>query len=97
MAPRAQGADVVDYGMMGTDMMYFAVARDRSRRRRDDHRVAQSEGNITASRWCVSEAFPLSGEAGINDIRDMIASGVAAAGGAARGTRHDEATSSTTT
>ena len=25
---RAQGADVVDYGMMGTDMMYFAVARD---------------------------------------------------------------------
>src|SRR5215203_7347280 len=23
-----QGADVVDYGMMGTDMMYFAVARD---------------------------------------------------------------------
>ena len=25
---RAQGADVVDYGMMGTDMMYYAVARD---------------------------------------------------------------------
>ena len=25
---RAQGADVVDYGMMGTDMLYFAVARD---------------------------------------------------------------------
>ena len=25
---RAQGADVVDYGMVGTDMMYFAVARD---------------------------------------------------------------------
>src|SRR6266851_9012282 len=24
-----QGADVVDYGMMGTDMLYFAVARDR--------------------------------------------------------------------
>src|SRR4029078_1803641 len=24
----AQGADVVDYGMMGTDMLYFAVARD---------------------------------------------------------------------
>src|SRR4249920_2992630 len=26
---RAQGADVVDYGMCGTDMMYFAVASDR--------------------------------------------------------------------
>ena len=25
---RAQGADVVDYGMMATDMLYFAVARD---------------------------------------------------------------------
>ena len=25
---RLQGADVVDYGMMGTDMLYFAVARD---------------------------------------------------------------------
>ena len=25
---REQGADVVDYGMMGTDMLYFAVARD---------------------------------------------------------------------
>ena len=25
---RMQGADVVDYGMAGTDMMYFAVARD---------------------------------------------------------------------
>ena len=23
-----QGADVVDYGMMGTDMLYYAVARD---------------------------------------------------------------------
>ena len=25
---RMQGADVVDYGMMATDMLYFAVARD---------------------------------------------------------------------
>ena len=24
----SQGADVVDYGMMATDMLYFAVARD---------------------------------------------------------------------
>ena len=38
---RAQGADVIDYGMMATDMMYFAVASDGARRRRADHRVAQ--------------------------------------------------------
>jgi phosphomannomutase len=67
-----QGADVVDYGMMGTDMLYFAVARDRH-----DGGV-----QITAShnpkeyngiKMVRKEAFPLSGESGIGDIRDMIA------------------------
>jgi phosphomannomutase len=69
---RMQGADVVDYGMMGTDMLYFAVARDGH-----DGGV-----QITAShnpkeyngiKMVRKEAFPLSGEAGINDIRDLIA------------------------
>src|SRR5207237_6217476 len=69
---RQQGADVVDYGMMGTDMLYFAVARDGH-----DGGV-----QITASRnpkecngiqLLRREAFPLSGESGIGDIRDMIA------------------------
>src|SRR6266850_1028555 len=69
---RAQGADVVDYGMMGTDMMYFAVARD-------GH---DGGAQITAShnpkdyngiKMVRKEAFPLSGESGITDIRDMIA------------------------
>ena len=69
---RQQGADVVDYGMMGTDMLYFAVARD------------EHDGGvqITAShnpkeyngiKMVRRDAFPLSGESGINDIRDMIA------------------------
>jgi phosphomannomutase len=71
---RMQGADVVDYGMMGTDMLYFAVARDGH-----DGGV-----QITAShnpkeyngiKMVRKEAFPLSGESGINDIRDMIAAG----------------------
>ena len=66
-----QGADVVDYGMMGTDMLYFAVARDGH-----DGGV-----QITAShnpkeyngiKMVRKEAFPLSGDAGIGDIRDMI-------------------------
>jgi phosphomannomutase len=69
----AQGADVVDYGMMGTDMLYFAVARD-----------AHDGGvQITAShnpkeyngiKMVGREAFPLSGDAGINDIRDLLMS-----------------------
>ncbi|PYR56586.1 MAG: phosphomannomutase/phosphoglucomutase, partial [Acidobacteria bacterium] len=71
---RAQGADVVDYGMMGTDMLYFAVARD-------GH---DGGAQITAShnpkayngiKMVRQEAFPLSGDAGIGDIRDTIAAG----------------------
>jgi phosphomannomutase len=71
---RSQGADVVDYGMMGTDMLYFAVARD-------GH---DGGAQITAShnpkqyngiKMVRKEAFPLSGDAGIGDIRDMIAAG----------------------
>jgi len=70
---REQGAEVVDYGMCATDMMYFAVARD-------GH---DGGAQITAShnpqayngiKLVRREAFPLSGDAGIGDIRDMIAS-----------------------
>ena len=82
---RAQGADVVDYGMMGTDMLYYAVARD------------QHDGGaqITAShnpkqyngiKMVRKEAFPLSGDAGIGDIRDMIVSGRLPAEAPRRGT-----------
>ena len=80
-----QGADVVDYGMMGTDMLYFAVARDGH-----DGGV-----QITAShnpkeyngiKMVRQEAFPLSGESGIGDIRDMIAAGKLPPPAATRGT-----------
>ena len=68
----SQGADVVDYGMIPTDMLYYAVAADR----------LEGGVQITAShnpkqyngmKMVRQEAFPLSGEAGISDIRDMIA------------------------
>src|SRR5213075_279329 len=68
----SQGADVVDYGMMATDMLYFAVATD----------GLDGGVQITAShnpkeyngiKMVRKEAFPLSGESGIGDIRDMIA------------------------
>jgi phosphomannomutase len=71
---RAQGAEVVDYGMIGTDMMYFAVARDGHDGGAEvtaSHNPKEYNGIKLVRR----EAFPLSGEAGISDIRDMIAGG----------------------
>jgi len=68
---RSQGADVVDYGMMGTDMMYFAVARDGhdgGAQITASHNPKEYNGIKLVRR----EAFPLSGDAGINEIRDMI-------------------------
>jgi len=79
-----QGADVVDYGMMGTDMMYFAVARDGL-----DGGVqitaSHNPGEYNGIKMVRREAFPLSGEAGINDIRDMLAAGKLPASAARRG------------
>jgi phosphomannomutase len=69
---RAQGADVIDYGLCATDMLYFAVVRD----------GLDGGAQITAShnpkeyngiKMVRQEAFPLSGDAGIGDIREMIA------------------------
>src|SRR6185436_425584 len=69
-----QGADVVDYGLAATDMLYFAVVRDR----------LEGGAQITAShnpkqyngvKMVRAEAFPLSGDAGIGEIREMIMSG----------------------
>src|SRR5258705_7749792 len=81
----AQGADVVDYGMISTDMLYFAVARDGHDggvQVTASHNPKQYNGMKMVRR----EAFPLSGEEGISDIRDMIASGTTPAP-AARGGR----------
>ena len=82
---REQGADVVDYGMLATDMMYFAVARDEhdgGAQITASHNPKQYNGIKLVRR----EAFPLSGDAGLGDIRDMIASGTLPAPAARRGT-----------
>jgi phosphomannomutase len=69
---RQQGTHVVDYGMLPTDVMYFAVVNDN----------LDGGAQITAShnpkqyngiKMVRAEALPLSGDAGIGDIRDMIA------------------------
>lgn len=79
-----QGADVVDYGMIPTDMMYFAVARD----------ALDGGVEVTAShnpkeynglKMVRQHAFPLSGEEGISDIRDAVASGALPAPAGGRG------------
>ena len=66
-----QGAAVIDYGMVGTDMLYYGVARD-------DY---DGGAMITAShnpkeyigmKLVQRHAVPLSGDAGIGDIRDMV-------------------------
>ncbi len=80
----SMGADVVDYGMIPTDVLYYGVATD------------QLDGGVqvTAShnpkqyngmKMVRQEAFPLSGDAGIGDIRDMIAGGTIPPPAATRG------------
>jgi phosphomannomutase len=66
-----QGADVVDYGLAGTDMMYYAVAsesHDGGAQITASHNPKAYNGVKLVRR----AAFPLSGDAGISDIRDMI-------------------------
>src|SRR5436309_14915075 len=68
----SHGADVVDYGMIPTDTLYFAVARDRldgGVQITASHNPKQYNG----MKMVRAEAFPLSGDAGIDDIREMIA------------------------
>src|SRR5215510_14468395 len=86
----AQGADVVDYGMIATDMLYFAVARD-------DHdggvqiTASHNPKQYNGMKMVRRAAFPLSGEEGISDIREMIAAGTIPHAAAHRGhvTRKD--------
>jgi len=80
----SQGADVVDYGMISTDMLYFAVAREGFEggvQITASHNPKQYNGMKMVRR----EAFPLSGDAGIADIRDMIANDRVPPPGARRG------------
>ena len=69
-----QGGHVVDYGLMGTDQMYYAVAAD------DLDGGAQitashNPGENNGCKMVRKEAFPLSGEAGIKEMKDMIFAG----------------------
>jgi phosphomannomutase len=67
----SRGAEVVDYGMIPTDMLYFAVASDGldgGVQVTASHNPKQYNGMKMVRR----EAFPLSGDAGLAEIRQMI-------------------------
>jgi phosphomannomutase len=81
---REQGAEVVDYGMISTDMIYYAVGTDDldgGAQITASHNPKQYNGCKMVGRG----NHPLSGDAGISDIRDMIASGRMPAPAAAPG------------
>ncbi|MEQ1759828.1 MAG: phosphomannomutase/phosphoglucomutase [Vicinamibacterales bacterium] len=69
---REQGANVIDFGMMGTDMLYYAVA---SGNLEGGAQITASHnpGRYNGIKMVRTGALPLSGDAGIGDIRDMIA------------------------
>jgi phosphomannomutase len=80
----SQGVEVVDYGMIPTDVLYYAVARDGLDGGVEvtaSHNPKQYNGMKMVRR----EAVPLSGDAGISDIRDMIAADRLPAAAAAPG------------
>jgi phosphomannomutase len=69
---REQGADVVDLGMISTDMIYYAVGTedvDGGAQITASHNPKQYNGCKMVGRGNI----PLSGDKGISDIRDMIA------------------------
>jgi phosphomannomutase len=68
---RAQGAAVVDYGLIGTDLLYYAVARDGhdgGAQITASHNPKQYNGMKLVG----AQAVPLSGDKGISDIRDLV-------------------------
>jgi phosphomannomutase len=80
----SQGADVVDFGLAATDMLYFAVAAqgfEGGAQITASHNPKQYNGMKLVRQG----AFPLSGDAGISDIRDMMVNGTLPPRAARRG------------
>jgi len=68
----SQGVDVVDYGMIATDMLYYAVAAD-GHDGGAEITASHNPKQYNGMKLVRQQALPLSGDAGIGDIRDMIA------------------------
>jgi phosphomannomutase len=68
---RTQGADIVDYGTIATDMLYYGVGTDDldgGAQITASHNPKQYNG----AKLVGHEASPLSGDKGISDIREML-------------------------
>jgi phosphomannomutase len=68
---RVQGTDIVDFGLIGTDMLYYGVASgalDGGAQITASHNPKQYNG----AKMVREHAFPLSGDAGISNIREML-------------------------
>ena len=70
----SQGADVIDYGMMATDMLYFASVRD-GLQGGAQITASHNPGKYNGVKMIREAARALSADAGIGEIRDMITSG----------------------
>jgi phosphomannomutase len=81
----SQGADVVDYGMMATDMLYFAVAKD-GLEGGVQITASHNPGRYNGMKMVRKDAWPLSGEEGLAEIRQMIADDTMPPPAARRGT-----------
>ena len=71
----AEGASVVDVGMVGTEMLYFAVGAERM----DGGAMVTASHNpkaYTGVKLVREDALALSGETGITAIRDLILAGL---------------------
>ena len=76
----AEGAHVLDAGMVGTEMLYFLVGS----RELDGGLMCTASHNpkaYTGAKLVREGALALSGDAGIGDIRDLCAAGMAPADG----------------
>jgi phosphomannomutase len=82
---RLQGGHIVDYGLMGTDLMYYAVAAD-GLDGGAQITASHNPGEYNGCKMVKREAFPLSGEAGIKEMKEMILAGTLPAPPATPGT-----------
>lgn len=80
-----QGANVIDYGMLGTDQMYFAVVRD-GLEGAAQVTASHNPGRYNGLKMVRAGAQPLSGDAGLGEIRDMIVNDRLPPPAASRGT-----------
>jgi phosphomannomutase len=69
-----QGGRIIDYGLVGTDQMYFAVAAD-GLDGGAQITASHNPGEYNGCKMVRKEAFPLSGEAGIKEMKEMIFAG----------------------